>query len=557
MIVDMMRNDLGRVAVLGSVEVPALLTVERYPNVWQMTSTVTARTADGTRLSQIFAALHPSASVTGAPKVRTMEIVARARRAATRGLHRRDRACARRTGRPVQRRHPDGRRRSARQAASSSASAAASSGTRRPRTSTRSACSRGRSSASGPGPSTCSRRCGGRPARASSCSIATSRGFGRRRSTSGIAHRRGLAASGRWPGARRRAASGCACSSGRTARSRIEKTPARARAGAAAGRLAASAVDDRDRFLFHKTTNRGVYERRAQRRRLRRHDSLERARRGHRVDDRQRRRRTSTAARVTPPVACGLLAGTLPRRVCSTRARSREASITHRGSAAGRRAIWLINSVHEWRAGAHCWICVIRCVGESDVWRSGPGLARRSRFALRRTARSRLCASAHAERRPARSLRSRRCKAALDAARASEPQTHRRSDPLLRGAGAAVQGDRARRRAAHARSSDLGLQQRPRRSRGQRARRSAGRRAAPAPRGGRASRHGLPGGDRRSRSRARARRCGAQGSATTAAAWPCWSRSPVRCATRASCTPGTDDVRRQRRRRRASAICAA
>ncbi len=75
MIVDMMRNDLGRVAVPGSVEVPALLTVERYPNVWQMTSTVTARTAEGTRLSEIFAALHPSASVTGAPKVRTMELV--------------------------------------------------------------------------------------------------------------------------------------------------------------------------------------------------------------------------------------------------------------------------------------------------------------------------------------------------------------------------------------------------------------------------------------------------------------------------------------------------
>ncbi len=75
MIVDMMRNDLGRVALPGSVNVPALLTVERYPNVWQMTSTVTARTTADTRLSQVITALHPSASVTGAPKVRTMEIV--------------------------------------------------------------------------------------------------------------------------------------------------------------------------------------------------------------------------------------------------------------------------------------------------------------------------------------------------------------------------------------------------------------------------------------------------------------------------------------------------
>jgi para-aminobenzoate synthetase/4-amino-4-deoxychorismate lyase len=73
MIVDMMRNDIGRVAEVGTVSVPELLTVERYPTVWQMTSRVTART-DAT-LEQIFAALHPPASVTGAPKVRTMAIL--------------------------------------------------------------------------------------------------------------------------------------------------------------------------------------------------------------------------------------------------------------------------------------------------------------------------------------------------------------------------------------------------------------------------------------------------------------------------------------------------
>jgi para-aminobenzoate synthetase/4-amino-4-deoxychorismate lyase len=73
MIVDMIRNDLGRVAEVGSVEVPALFAVERYPNVWQMTSTVRARSTAS--LAEMFAALHPSASITGAPKRRTMEIL--------------------------------------------------------------------------------------------------------------------------------------------------------------------------------------------------------------------------------------------------------------------------------------------------------------------------------------------------------------------------------------------------------------------------------------------------------------------------------------------------
>jgi len=73
MIVDMMRNDVGRIAEVGSVDVPQLFSVEQYPNVWQMTSRVTARTRAS--LPDIFAALHPSASVTGAPKVRTMAIL--------------------------------------------------------------------------------------------------------------------------------------------------------------------------------------------------------------------------------------------------------------------------------------------------------------------------------------------------------------------------------------------------------------------------------------------------------------------------------------------------
>lgn len=73
MIVDMIRNDLARIAELGSVRVPALFEVERYPRILQMTSTVEARTRAG--LSRLLAALFPCASITGAPKVRTMAII--------------------------------------------------------------------------------------------------------------------------------------------------------------------------------------------------------------------------------------------------------------------------------------------------------------------------------------------------------------------------------------------------------------------------------------------------------------------------------------------------
>jgi para-aminobenzoate synthetase/4-amino-4-deoxychorismate lyase len=73
MIVDMVRNDLGRVAKTGSIAVPELFVAERYPNVWQMTSLVTGTSERP--LGELFAAMHPSASVTGAPKVRTMDIL--------------------------------------------------------------------------------------------------------------------------------------------------------------------------------------------------------------------------------------------------------------------------------------------------------------------------------------------------------------------------------------------------------------------------------------------------------------------------------------------------
>lgn len=74
MIVDMMRNDIGRIAETASVRVPSLFDVERYPTVWQMTSTVAAKT--NASVTEIMKALFPCASVTGAPKARTMEIIA-------------------------------------------------------------------------------------------------------------------------------------------------------------------------------------------------------------------------------------------------------------------------------------------------------------------------------------------------------------------------------------------------------------------------------------------------------------------------------------------------
>lgn len=73
MIVDMLRNDLGRIARVGSVTVPRLFEVERYPTLLQMTSTVTART--DASVAEILASLFPCASITGAPKVRSMEII--------------------------------------------------------------------------------------------------------------------------------------------------------------------------------------------------------------------------------------------------------------------------------------------------------------------------------------------------------------------------------------------------------------------------------------------------------------------------------------------------
>ena len=76
MIVDVVRNDLGRVGQLGSVQVPALCIAERFPSVWQLTSSVVAEVEPDVSLSRLFGALFPAASITGAPKIRATEIIA-------------------------------------------------------------------------------------------------------------------------------------------------------------------------------------------------------------------------------------------------------------------------------------------------------------------------------------------------------------------------------------------------------------------------------------------------------------------------------------------------
>jgi len=75
MIVDLLRSDLGRVAKPGSVRTPRLFHVEEYPTLFQMTSDVRATLKEGVGLAELLAALFPCGSVTGAPKVRTMQLL--------------------------------------------------------------------------------------------------------------------------------------------------------------------------------------------------------------------------------------------------------------------------------------------------------------------------------------------------------------------------------------------------------------------------------------------------------------------------------------------------
>jgi len=76
MIVDLLRNDLSRVSEPGSVKVPELFAVETYPTVHQMVSSVTAQLEPGTDIADLLRSLFPCGSITGAPKIRAMEIIA-------------------------------------------------------------------------------------------------------------------------------------------------------------------------------------------------------------------------------------------------------------------------------------------------------------------------------------------------------------------------------------------------------------------------------------------------------------------------------------------------
>ena len=86
MIVDLLRNDISRIAEPFSVQVPTLFHTEALPSVWQMTSDVRARTRPGTSLADVFGALFPCGSVTGAPKVRAMQMI-QAQESAPRGVY--------------------------------------------------------------------------------------------------------------------------------------------------------------------------------------------------------------------------------------------------------------------------------------------------------------------------------------------------------------------------------------------------------------------------------------------------------------------------------------
>lgn len=74
MVVDMVRNDLGRIAAGGSVTVDTLFEVKAWPTLWQMTSRISAQS--NAPLDEVFRALFPSASITGAPKIQTTSIIA-------------------------------------------------------------------------------------------------------------------------------------------------------------------------------------------------------------------------------------------------------------------------------------------------------------------------------------------------------------------------------------------------------------------------------------------------------------------------------------------------
>jgi para-aminobenzoate synthetase/4-amino-4-deoxychorismate lyase len=85
-VVDLLRNDLGKIAQTGTVHVPQLLNLERYETVWQLTSDVVGTTRSDVALLDVFRALFPCGSVTGAPKAATMRLI-RDTEAGPRGIY--------------------------------------------------------------------------------------------------------------------------------------------------------------------------------------------------------------------------------------------------------------------------------------------------------------------------------------------------------------------------------------------------------------------------------------------------------------------------------------
>jgi para-aminobenzoate synthetase component I len=75
MIVDLLRNDVSRISEIGTLDVPELFHIETYPTVHQMVSAVRAKLLPGLTIAEVFAALFPCGSITGAPKIRAMEVI--------------------------------------------------------------------------------------------------------------------------------------------------------------------------------------------------------------------------------------------------------------------------------------------------------------------------------------------------------------------------------------------------------------------------------------------------------------------------------------------------
>ena len=75
MIVDLERNDIGRISKIGSVKVPELFVIEEYANVNHLVATVTGQVKEGSDVIDVIKATFPGGSITGAPKIRAMEII--------------------------------------------------------------------------------------------------------------------------------------------------------------------------------------------------------------------------------------------------------------------------------------------------------------------------------------------------------------------------------------------------------------------------------------------------------------------------------------------------